>query len=541
MQLTIQGSPKKNDARRAFTQHTITHTFSILLIASQLSVACQNGIAVGSDAGSDKDAVSGDSDGSTNPENVIWSACDDGKSDEACATIQFPADYTNPETSTRYPLRIRRLYRGKSARAQVWLLHGGPGGSAVGEFAGLTFAARDFLPDVSFYALDHRGVGGQTRLVCPGEDPESEAGRAITEVEWSACVPHLKEKWGDTLDQITTSNSARDLERAITLVDDPAPVFLWGESYGAYHALRTLQLFPEVARGIIIEGIAAPNVSITTYSQDVNSIGLDLLKRCQEDATCVARLGPDPVKRYSDVLDAVDGGHCAQLGANRQFFRQFLAALINAGPPYRDLIPALIYRLERCNEGDIAVWSHIYRKLFPADTAADPEDASPSYPLFFHVALSEMWPDAAPSFETAALAEEAYLFTTELTARTAQRADTWPIYPKPKENGVAPVYDGPLLMLQGNLDPATPHFRAEYLAQTYKAPGQHWVLFKDGPHTMVRRSEQDCGLSLLRAFVSDPRGSLDTSCADTATLLDFDGSNAVNQLLFGTSSAWDAE
>lgn len=187
-------------------------------------------------------------DASPEPE-LEWARCEvvlSGETgDEECATIEVPIDRASGAASPMLPLRLKRLRaRARPARGQLWLVQGGPGGSAWEDFAGLRRGLEDELVDLDFYAIDHRGTGGASRLTCPSEeDPSSEGGAAIVDAEWEACTAHLRARWGAGLDGFTTSASALDLDAAITRVRGAEDeVYVWGISYGTRQVSRLLAL-----------------------------------------------------------------------------------------------------------------------------------------------------------------------------------------------------------------------------------------------------------------------------------------------------------
>ena len=88
----------------------------------------------------------------------------------------------------------------------------------------------------------------------------------------------------------------------------------------------------------------------------------------------------------------------------------------------------------------------------------------------------------------------------------------------------AGVYDGPQLVFTGELD-ASSSGLAGYKIAMLNANARN-VVFRNGMHaqflvqlpTKEDTDYQMCALKLARAFVADPRGRLDTSCADTRPL-----------------------
>lgn len=454
-----------------------------------------------------------------------------------CTTLDVPLDYAQPGGPT-IALPVKRYApRGASAAAaQVWLVDGGPGGAASVELGYLAGSLPKARPDVAYYAIDHRGTGGPDALDCAAGD----AGAPSTEAEWDACAAALRAKLGDRLQHYSTSNAARDLAAAVDAYRDPStPVFVSGISYGTYHVLRYLEIVQHPPTGVILEGISVPGVGFDGYDVEMDAAAQKLFAVCAADATCRAKFDADPWSIASALVPSFDQGHCAALGLTSHSARELLGALvINA--PTRSYLPAIVRRLARCEERDRAAITHLYDLLF----AGPGLPGSISMETFFHVALSEMWPPEG--FPDPATVDEAVAKTTvatEVTSRLAKRQASWPTYARDALVGKLPSYSGPLLMLQGELDPATPIEHAARLRDVFTGPGQTWVQFATGSHAVMDQTPAldgtDCGRAIVLQFLADPTKPIDTSCTTRLAPVDFTGDAATNRALFGVTDAWD--
>ncbi len=449
----------------------------------------------------------------------------------------MPLNHADPDDPRTLPLRMKRILAPtQPARGQLWLVQGGPGGSAWEDFNTLRRDMHDQVDDLDHYIIEHRGTGGQARLQCPQEQAQdSDGGAAITEGEWGDCVAHLQDAWGDQLDHFGTTDAAEDLRVAIDAVKQPQDrVFVWGISYGTYQLARYLWLAPDQADGVILEGISPPGASFVQYSQAMNRAGQALMEDCDQDPVCSERMGAPAWDVLQQTLDAIEAGHCAQLGATVQdFFVPFFGTLL-INRPLRDLLPAMIHRLQRCNADDRAVWANAYRTLFTGP--GDPNRLGPAQTLFFHVALSERWPTQGLSVEAAQQEEDGLLMSTALTLRIARRAQGWPTYPSPdpQYNALPPAPQTPILMLQGELDAATPVEGARTVAQHFDGPGQTYVEFPGGAHAV----SDACGRQIAAQFLNNPAATLDTTCAQNSELPVFDIPADIAQFVFGTTDVW---
>ncbi len=533
-----------------------------LLTAAPLSLGCPGDITIDDD--DDDDAGDDDAAGETFPEIELgdWAPCawvpgQDGAAE--CATAALPMDYAEPDGDILEVL-VKRL-PGEPGAGQHWVLHGGPGGSALDEAYYMVFDLPDDFPERSFYAVDHRGIGGSGRLACPDQEaPGSDGGEAVTDAEWDDCVASLQAQWGDALDHVTTTDSARDLATLIQhLRVDDEPVTVWGGSYGTYLAQRYLQVAPDQPTAVILEGISAPGQGFHEYDSSMDRAGQKLMGLCAATPSCAAHFDGDPWAVAEDTIRATDEGHCASLGTDSDFWRAFLGALLFYDK-VRDLVPAVVFRLDRCSAGDVDAIVTLYYALYGSARAPGAPELPPwpglapragndgqgfSYQLFNHVALSEMW-DPAVAGSPAELLEQwrSYTMSTGLEATLAHSAELgWPTFPVDGYHGELAPYDGPLLMLEGGLDAATAPEHLDGVIAHYTGPTQIYALFPEGAHGVTWASPTedggDCAYELIAQVVGDPDTPPDTGCLDHLVGVQFDGYVEYNEYLLGTPDAWD--
>ncbi len=474
---------------------------------------------------------------------IDWSSCslvpDANDYKAQCAIAHVPLDHADPMGAT-IPIALKRIAAKEKPRGTVWLLDGGPGSSATRRLASLAGQLPDLVKDLDFITLDHRGVGGSERLGCPQEDATSEEGAKITENEWPSCILAVEQKWGPKLAHFSTTAAARDLGHLIARYQRGIQrTFVWGGSYGAYLALRYMHLFPKQPDGVILEGIAGPDLDFTRHSADMNEVGKEYFARCAADATCSEKLGPDPFATARDVVTSLDEGHCKALQRSSARMRSFLGGLLSF-ESIRIAIAPLVYRTKRCSAADVTAIQNLFGFFLEGTSAPYDSEA-----LFHQVTLAEFWRPPGMTVD-AAKAELATLTTaTALTLDVARIAPGWPAaLAKPDDlHGKLPEFDKPLLMLQGGLDPQTPAKYSEPLRAKYTGTNQTYALFPDATHvptsgTTTKSTQSSCALSLYTQFVTEPSAPLDTSCvADLEPISFMTQGDAL--ALFGTSDPWD--
>ncbi len=481
-----------------------------------------------------------------------------------CAVATLPLDHEDA-TSRDFPVLVKRLPPEDGAETrQLWLLHGGPQSSAVDELFGMSRAWRG-MPGLGIYAVDHRGIGGAARLTCSAEAPGSDGGVEITEAEWDGCIDEVSAR--DDLPHLTTTASAGELAALIDeLAQDGTAGFLYGGSYGTYLAHRYLQLRPEQPTGVIIEGIVSPHTPhFTGYDADMEGAGRELMNLCAADASCASHFASHPYETVARVVQSLDEGHCAALGAGRDDVRNFLSVLAFF-EPFNTTIPALVTRLERCNADDIAALHRYFEMVggifgagldvsraadggarpfaagrFGLDPSRGNRGDGDSFLIFWHVSLPELYAEGS-RVDTLAAELDTYVMTLGAEHDLARLAPRWPILEPDVYHGRWATYDGPILMMQGGLDPTTTLARARPVGEHFDGPNQHWVEFPHDVHDLVDFTPTtdgvDCATTLMRDFVDAPSAALDRSCLERLRPVDFDGDPSVIEALFGEKNAW---
>lgn len=477
------------------------------------------------------------------PLNITWALCPTGFVSE-CAHVAVPLDWNDPSGPSivafmsRFPARV-------AATGQLWLLQGGPGAS--GEvFATFVEALAMERPDLDIYVLEHRGVGESTRLGCPTEeDPTSPAGRDISPDEWASCIDSLRSRWGAGLAQFSTTQAAEDLAHLAEATRAPGQkLFVYGVSYGTMWAMRFMQVRPADADGVMLDSVVAPgNLYLSQFDQGFDPVAAKLAALCGAEATCGAKLGPDPWTRIAGVFHALDQGACPALGVTRAAWSTMMSALLeNVGA--RTLVFPLFYRLERCTPDDVTAIQHFVGQVFPVPTT-DPGPQRSSLPLQYNIALSELWETPAPDAAEVARREGDSLFWPGLDDAAVPVYPLWPRYALDGFSGHWPSSAVPVLAMNGTFDPQTPIEQARGAAAVFTMPHQGFVEFAEAPHGVVFTTPVNdstlptCGLQMLMAFLADPDAPPATACLADLAPVDLHGDDTLASVLFGQSDLWE--
>jgi len=454
-----------------------------------------------------------------------------------CATVIVPLDYDKPARGD-FRLFVKRRKVIGTPTAQVWMMHGGPGASATEGLKRLSYDIPELRPDIQYYGVDHRGIAGSEKLECPEQQSAtSELGSSITTDEWPACIAHIKATVGDRLDAFNSTLAAHDVG---TLADKyrikDVPIFVYGGSYGTYLARRYLQLFPKQPRGVILEGVADMKDHMTGYDTVMIHAADDLLAACGKAPACASHFKGSPANAIKQTLKKMESGHCSALKLTPAMVKMVLTGMTFAAPS-RVLVPALAYRIDRCDDRDIAVIARTLTTYLAATNSK-----SYSTVLHNHIALSEMYTLAQSTEQLQKQFDDAAL-STGLELSYSKIHMLWPRYARSDLVGREPDYDGPMLMLQGGLDTPSPLARALPVRDRFNGAKQYWAQFPEGAHGMTSRTPtvdgSDCGRSIYLQFVNRPDVRPDMSCISRILPINWNSTPEDAMRFMGTLDIWD--
>ncbi len=99
----------------------------------------------------------------------------------------------------------------------------------------------------------------------------------------------------------------------------------------------------------------------------------------------------------------------------------------------------------------------------------------------------------------------------------------------------------PLLILEGELDPATVMAGAERVAAVFDGPDQHFVVLPGAAHsfsTPAAGAPLGCMIEMWMDFVSDPHAP-PGDCPERMLPLDFGPQPELAEVYFGTRDLWE--
>jgi len=427
-----------------------------------------------------------------------------------CGALDLPENPSEPN-GRHIELHIARVpaISRRKAPDPLFLIAGGPGGSAISMYASVAPAFERIHLDRDIVLVDQRGTGRSNALDCTLDEDElmnatpevmaAESRRCLTELESHADVRYY-----------TTSVAVQDLDRVraalgYNLID------LYGASYGTRVAQHYLRRFPKHTRAVILDGVVPPGLALgPSLALDAEKALMAILTRCASDRACHEQFG-DPTLTYRALRTALQTKpvtvHLADptTGDSQhiEFSAMHLATVLRLAiytPDQAALLPLALDRAQKSGDyvplaGQFLMMSHAYEDMLAYgmhNTVVCTEDV-PFYP-------------AAASIDRAAL-EQTFLGAAQLDALRSL-CEVWPRGPIDSDLHEPLKTDVPVLLLSGGNDPVTPPGYAEQARKGLQ--NNLHVILKDLGHGQI---VAPCMDGVLARFLA--RGTtqgLDISC-----------------------------
>ncbi|KAH9112663.1 hypothetical protein AeMF1_013050 [Aphanomyces euteiches] len=477
----------------------------------------------------------------------------------------------------------------------LWVLQGGPGDASTAMEQLMSSLYWEMNETVSIYTMDHRGTGRSGRLKCDAAEAMtsgSKGGLGITREEYPNCFKDLLFQVNNHTEAFSVTSAAYDLKKVIEDTQTSNQVFVYALSYGTYLVERLMQLESQSIHGYVVDSIvsqSAPNfatmATFTNWDKDVARVGERFLDTCSNDTFCSAKFDHANVRQLTwDLYKQLDEdakvpgtNTCADLvnglgiGDPSESLRSLFGSMLQS-QTYREMIPAMIFRLHRCADKDVNVLQTFVDKYIREDGRWSLKGSREADTLYYSellyglIVYSEMWERPTPSFddlytvflkgimggETYALVESYCTFTGARDPACAEfhLPSSPPFIYKPdrfwNKTAAVPAHATALLM-SGGLDPQTErtYARAQYAAMTGK---RRLIEFPLAGHcttftTRRVRNGNTCGVMILASYVvqGGDVNAIDTSCMVEIAPLTFDGAGKGWLQYFGTMDAFDGD
>ncbi|HWT01417.1 MAG TPA: alpha/beta fold hydrolase [Pyrinomonadaceae bacterium] len=399
----------------------------------------------------------------------------------------------------------------KPAPDPVFFFAGGPGqgaaslASLIGE-GPLTSIRQE--RDIIF--LDQRGTGASNPLTCnlyaDGQDLRGYFEDMFPAGEVRACRERL-EKAAD-LKQYTTSVAIEDLDDVRRALGYKR-INLYGGSYGTTVALAYLRRYGGHVRSVILAGVAPTSLKLPLPFAKGAQYAIDhLLNDCAADSACRAAF-PNLREELVSVLDRLTKGP-AVVELTNPFTGKAQSVRLGRGV-FAERLRMMLYAPELASRVPLLIHQAYLGDFKPFVMAALPQARgiyqSLSLGMYFSVTCSENVPFIT---EEDVRRETTGTFLGDYRVRVHQGAcREWTRAAVPTDFTNAVESSAPVLLLSGEVDPASPHWLGAEVAR--HLPNSRQVTIPYGGHGYF----SDCISSITTEFIS--KGSvqgLNTACVE---------------------------
>ncbi|CAF1014781.1 unnamed protein product [Adineta ricciae] len=485
-----------------------------------------------------------------------------------CMFLTVPIDWSSSNLTTcssTIEIFVKRYFVSghQNTSHHVWRIPGG-GGIPIStlEFEAMS-VVNALSGSVSIYLTDKRGVGRSSLLECP----------TSIVANFTNCLPFIEQNQY-RLKHNTYTNTAYDLEYVLNVImgknreniERNQRVILMASSQGTYLVQRYLLVTEnaEQVDGVIFDSILPTDATILTHGdKHLNYVFLDLFGRCAQNQQDCAGYFEDenPLRAlysYKMNEDLLDQSSCLYLLntsttelANKMSFILY--------PQTMPLLPALIFRINRCNDNDQRVLKHFLNATQPPE-----QDAVEGFSILVEINnnLAELWSSLDTSKENDSSCEYLKGVSMNTFASTHVMPDTYcPIqqtgqlgYPTDEFYRKYPTKKTqlPVLLLHGDMDQALPVSIPRHFAKQYSRVNSKFTyieLPRTG-HTPTSASPTSdeavtCGWSLAITFIQSETFEADRSCLKKINEIDFGGKTSSTKQValqyFGTDDIWNVD
>ena len=442
-----------------------------------------------------------------------------------CAPFQVPESWDAP-TDRKLDLHLV-LIKSEADAANtdvVVFLDGGPGEAATEDYPVLAPAFAPLRRHHHILLLDQRGTGQSHPLVCKKkrqEPDESAVEKAFDpeEVRRTAreCLAEVEAIADPRL--YTTTVATRDLEALRQALGAPE-LDLYGVSYGTRMAQQYLMRYPDGVRSVVLDSVVPNELALgEDHAVNLDEALKAQFARCKETPACATAFG-DPYESLFELRDTLRAkpekytyrDPATNVVASKRIDSSTLAGLVRIfaySPETAALLPLSISEGRKGNFTPLAGQN----QLLTGDLAWTEGNG-----MQYSVICSEDADRLTPRPQ-----DKATLLGSAFIDSLIAICSVWPRGTVPDDFHTPLATDKPLLVLEGELDPATPPRYGEQVVRG--ASNAKLIVAKGQGHGLLLRG---CVPKLVQQFVdSGQPKKLDTSCVDAMgplpALVDFNG------------------
>jgi pimeloyl-ACP methyl ester carboxylesterase len=334
----------------------------------------------------------------------VWSTCEGLPSEEqnytvSCCILQVPLNYAQPNQSS-ISISMLRLNPPNPNNNFLFALNGGPGEAGLG----LVSIIAPLIPieyGITIIFPDHRGTGFSSPLGCDNQN---------SQIVTMDCITYLTNRWTvEGLNQFSTTSAAHDLAIQIQAAQLTGRIAILAVSYGTYWLNRFLTIYPNLVQAAVMDSPVNPLLhAFSMYNVRANSIALQFLAYCHYQIECIQHFpNNSPATMLYQILQEMDSNnqkcintYFANYNLTSSLIKSTFFSMFQSAINYYDrtVIPAVIFRLDRCNKDDVAALDFFFSTQGlspPSSNGSSPRDANGpvlnSDALYYNIAFSELW------------------------------------------------------------------------------------------------------------------------------------------------------
>jgi pimeloyl-ACP methyl ester carboxylesterase len=484
----------------------------------------------------------------TPAKSAAWqaTACSDFKivedtgSSIECGYVTVPLRHADP-TSATIQLAVVVLPSQAADRQPdpLFMAQGGPGGSTIETYAQYLLQdpqARP-TPNRDIVLWDQRGtLFSKPALLCPevveadlqaslashqaltSTNPLTSAtgitgvnGESDDDAAYAACERRLVQEAGN-LSPFNSAENADDVDDVRQALGYDKINF-YGVSYGTELGQFVMRRHPQTLRSVVLDAVVPLTYNLFTEPAFAKErIAEKYFNACAADPRCNAAF-PNLAQRYLALIDRlnqqpvvvsvspqslteISTTYAISLSGDLLESALYTSLYSNV----HDLIPLII---DRADKGD---YTYVTTALLPLMLF----DQSSATGMYMSVVCADHGNTDPSKTDYKGVNPRLAAEQRQAAADEVALCKKWQIELLPRADLQPVQSDLPVLLLSGDFDPITPPNYAETLLPFL--PNATHVVFARGAHGQA--VEQPCANAIIAAFLDDPGGKLDTTCAN---------------------------
>ena len=486
-----------------------------------------DGAAIATDAPGDTTATT-DSTAATNApdttdtasnDTLDWAACDDPNAQDPaleCATLAIPLDYDEP-TGDSIDLALIKYPATDDRTGAVLFNPGGPGGSGFDPiaFSGSAIAQSLGIGSLDLIGFDPRGVDRSGGLRCEtdqfmdehlyvDETPDTPEEQTLKNEADTGLADACKQKYGDTLRFYSTENTARDMDAIRAALGDDQISYL-GISYGTYLGATYATMFPDRVRAMVLDSVVEPNGDTVEQAFKTQLVGFEgafenWVEWCQDNTACDFQTG-DVGARWDALRQRLDDtpitGDDGRIANSSAMVRATQAALYSESE-----WPVLGGALAKAEAGDPTGLFAIADSYNGRNEDGTFNTLFQSFPVISCASGigSPLPPDPEGLLATLKVAAPRFTKTTTAHDLTLESQNCEEMVGDVQPAKISYDGDGPIVLIGGTNDPATPIRWAQKMVGEL-GPNAQLVTYTGEGHGQLLVS--DCVTSIEGKLLAD--------------------------------------